>query len=159
VEEIIKDGNYVDLSYSPVRRLVKVYEQDGRTDEARALVVKFATANVAQYDPGYTAYRKINNGQACARLLDELGWPGEAVRLYGALLDDNTSMELANQYYGGGYSPRVQVEQALRQTLKRLKPEALPAAVRELIQPKADPKGGPALDLMLVMPDRDLSKA
>src|SRR5262249_56560992 len=54
---------------------------------------------------------------------------------------------------------RVQVEQALRQTLKRLKPEALPAAVRELIQPKADAKGGPVLDLMLVMPDRDLSKA
>src|SRR5439155_23988526 len=47
----------------------------------------------------------------------------------------------------------------LRRTLKRLKPDALPGAVRELLQPKAEQKGGPVLDRLVVQPDRDLNTA
>src|SRR5439155_12521396 len=124
-------GEDTDLSYSPVRRLVKLYDQEGRKADARALALKCMNAQWNEYDVGYSAYRRINNGQAVAGLLDEMGYPVDAARTYAALLDDNETLETAARYYGE-QTMRLQVEYGLRRTLKRLKPDALPGAVREL---------------------------
>jgi tetratricopeptide (TPR) repeat protein len=156
-EEIDKQGNF-DLSYSPVRRVILAYMRDDRKEEAKALIRKRAAASTMDYDAGYDAYRKIQNGISAAQLYVQLESPVDALRLYGALLDDSDTFEMAARYYGEDRM-RQQVEQSLQQTLRSLKPAILPGAVNELLQPKAERKPGTsAFDLMIVAPERDLNK-
>src|SRR5262249_27347665 len=56
VDDLIKEGNYADVSDSPIRRLVRLYQQDDRAADARALVLKCATGNAYEYDASYSAY-------------------------------------------------------------------------------------------------------
>src|SRR5205814_742064 len=137
VEQMLKDENATDLSYRPVRRLIKLYDQEGRKPEARALVLKCVNVRGNEYDAGYAAYQRINNGQTVATLLEEMGYPVDAARTYAALLDDAESLDASARDWGE--DRRAMIEAGLRRTVKRLKPETLPAAVRELLQPKADP--------------------
>ncbi|HEY1377965.1 MAG TPA: DUF1583 domain-containing protein, partial [Gemmataceae bacterium] len=157
VDQLLK-GEDNDLSYSPVRRLIKLYDQDGRKADARALALRCLRAHWEEYDAGYSAYRRLSNGQAVAQLLAETGFPVDAARTYAGLLEDTETLEAAARYYGEN-RVRPQIDAGLRQTLKRLKPETLPPAVRDLLQPKADAKQGPVLDLLLIQPDGDLSTA
>src|SRR5207244_4066534 len=107
------------------------------------------------YDPGYNAYRKMNSAMSAAQMLQELGYTVEAVRMYANLLDDGDTLEMAQRYWGG--SARNQVEQQLKASLKALKPEQMPESVRELLQPRENPKNGQALDLMVMVPSRTLN--
>src|SRR5262249_58917337 len=92
VDELLK-GEDNDLSYSPVRRLIKLYDQDGRKADARALALKCLRAHWEEYDAGYSAYRRLSNGQAVAQLLAEAGFPVDAARTYAGLLEDTGTPE------------------------------------------------------------------
>src|SRR5439155_12945678 len=115
-EEAIRE-EYFDFSYSPVRRLVKLYEQEDRKADAKALIQRCLKQTADdRYDPGYAAYRKMNSIMSAATVFQELGFTVEAVRMYAGLLDDNDTLELGQRYWGGG--GRTQVEQGLKAALK-----------------------------------------
>src|SRR5207249_4082537 len=65
-------------------------------------------------------------------------------------------LDAANQYYGGQRFDQ-QVEQGLKTALKAIKPSTLPSAVGGLLTPREG--GGPALDLVVFVESRELSKA
>ncbi len=161
IDEMMKDGNY-EYSSSPARRLVWWYEQLGRKDDAKKLQLRFVTTE--QTDPGYGGgywqYRIVQNKLSVAYEMQRTGNTIEAVRIYNALLADKETLDQANQNYGGGDRFDSQIEAGLRTALKSLKPNTLPAAVGSLLTPReVTPANKSALDLVVLLESRDLSKA
>src|SRR5262249_17237521 len=113
---------------------------------------------VYEWDPGYGAYQKINTLNAIGDQLLELGYPVDAVRLYNDVLSDTGRLAQANRFSGDYVKQRAQ--QGPARALGELKPDTLAKAVRELLSPKNDPKAtGPVLDLLVLVQNRDLSRA
>ena len=159
IDEMMKESNY-DYSYHPARRLVWWYEQLGRKDDAKKLTMRFATNE--QQDPGYSGgywmYRQIENKLQVARELQKTE-PVEAVRILNAMLADRETLDAANNYYGGERFDQ-QVEMALREALKSLKPATLPVAVGGLLTPReVTATNKSALDLVVILDSREIGKA
>src|SRR4029077_9982055 len=58
----INDEVGIEFSYSPLKRLVKLYDDAGRKEDAREFMMKnFKKAEVLDYDPEYSAYRSLTN--------------------------------------------------------------------------------------------------
>jgi tetratricopeptide (TPR) repeat protein len=158
-DDTLNDRGDMDFSYSPMRKLVKLYEKLGRKDDARKVVMRCLREQTLDYDPGYNAYRRINNAISVASYFQQQDEPVEAVRIYNELLADRDTLSAANRYYDEGMETRV--EQSLRSAMKSLKPKALPGAVRSLLTPREAVAGQEreALDLVLAVEPRDLTKA
>src|SRR5262249_27966230 len=68
VDEAVGSDYWLDLSYSPVRRLLRQYQRAGRREDARALLWKFArTDYIYEWDPNYAAYQKFSTQNSVAR--------------------------------------------------------------------------------------------
>ncbi|MCI0457302.1 MAG: tetratricopeptide repeat protein, partial [Gemmataceae bacterium] len=158
VAEALRDPD-LEFSNSPVQRLVKFYQQLERNHDAKALVLKFLNHTGDYYwDPGYSMYRRLNSMNTIGTQLVQLGFPADAVRIYNEILGDQEALQVAQHWGGGDW--RVMAENGLQQSLKALKPGTLPRAVRDLLQPRTDPKAtGPVLDLVLMVQPRELGKA
>jgi tetratricopeptide (TPR) repeat protein len=148
-----------DYSYSPLRRLVVVYEQSGRKAEARELVLKMARQNQDDsYDPEYSAYRRVQRLSTIGQQLLQLGYPIDAVRIYSELLGDEATLNTAQRF--GGSSYRQSAERGLAAALKDQQPEMLAESLAELLKPKDEIKPGePAVELTLVVQPPELNKA
>ncbi len=160
IQEALTDPN-TQFSYSPVLRLVHIYKRQGRSEEARALVLKFAKADVNYpWDPHYAAYRKIENLNAVGTQLIDLGYPADAVRVYNQLLSDPNQLQVANQWYGGQDRFTQMAQAGLTRAWQSLKPETMSRTIRELLKPPEDVKAaGPALDLLLIVQPREINRA
>ncbi|MBI2479008.1 MAG: hypothetical protein HYV60_10365, partial [Planctomycetia bacterium] len=74
------------IQYSPVARLVKLYGDIGRKQDARDLLVKQSTSTQdMQYDPQYSSYLRIENSVWAAQQLLQLQSPVDAVRIFRSL--------------------------------------------------------------------------
>ncbi len=149
----------LDYSYSPLKRLVGIYHQAGRDEEARALVLKLARdSNYDNYDPSYAAYQRVENRTAIGQQLLELGYVADAAKTYNDLMADKESFEISQQFGGRNY--QQQAEQGLAKAMQNLKPENLRRTIDSLLSPpKDDDRNGPAVDLLLMVQPRDLSRA
>jgi tetratricopeptide (TPR) repeat protein len=161
VEDMMKESQF-DFNQNPARRLIWWYEQMGRKEDARKLLLKFA--NIEQSDPGYGGnywyYRIVESKIGIAQDLQRLGETIEAVRLYNQLLADKETLSLANQVFGGNEQFTTQIEQGLQAALKSLRPEILPSAVGKLLTPRELTAGNRSvLDLVVLFESRDLAKA
>lgn len=162
IQQSDNDGG-IEYSYSPVRRLVQMYQRAGRSAEARDLVLKMAQPKGNPgYPQDYLVYRRLENLSSIAGQLVELGYPVDAVRLYNEALGDPVSIQIASRYYGGGpgdpFTQRLQA--GLGAALQGLKPETLGPAVQELLKPRKITKSTDvAIDLTLMVQPRDLQKA
>lgn len=160
IEDMMRDGDY-EFSYTPARRLVWWYEQLGRKDDARKLISRLARTDKTDpgyYPSGYMQYRIVRSAVNAGQELVRMGEPVEAVRLYNQLLTDTDTLNQANQYSGGEQFDR-QLEQGLQAAIKALKPSALPTALGDLMTPReARTADKPALDLVLIVESRDLSR-
>ena len=79
VEEALTDNWMMNLSYSPVQRLVALYRRIGRKDQARELVLRFIRSEVSYpWDYSYSLYRRAEQLQAAGDLLLRLGYPVDA---------------------------------------------------------------------------------
>src|SRR5205823_6116295 len=137
--DALADQN-TELSYSPARRIMTLYQRAGRNADARAVALRFARADVGyDYDPGYAAYRKINNRNAVADILLGLGYPVDAARLYNDILNDTEAMENAARW---GERLEGMGQAGLQTSLKSLKPDTLPDALRGLLKPDDKPAPG-----------------
>ncbi|HTU17039.1 MAG TPA: DUF1583 domain-containing protein [Gemmataceae bacterium] len=156
-EEMLNDMN-MDYSYNPIRQLVQLYSDAGRKKDARALMLQFVRPSDDRYDPGYAAYRRIQNMSSLANGLTEMGYPIDALRLCSELLDDSETLEAAARFNGPWL--KQQAEGALRNAIKGLKPATLAQAVRDVLTPRPDRKeGAPALDLLLLVQPHELPDA
>ena len=90
------------LPVSPVRRLVWWYEQVGRTDDARKLLVRMGRVkpNNPGYDDSYMNYRRATDGIALATEMIRLNDPIEAIRVLQAVPSDPDSIKSMNRYGG-----------------------------------------------------------
>ena len=156
-----------DFDSLPARRLIWWYEQVGRTDDARKLLVRVARTKPVNpgYDEAYYNYRRATEAIAVAAELTRLGDPIEAVRQLQALPSDPESIAALNRY--GGDQIEQQVKDATKVALKAMTPEVMARGTAELLTPrppevpkpkpgaKAPPaaaeKNRPALDLALAL--------
>ena len=160
IEELLRDANY-QFSYGPGRRLVWWYEQLGRTEDAKKLLLRFATPDPAN-NPGYQGswwyYQNVNDAIAVGQALQTMGEPVEAVRVYSRCLSDKETLEQAMQQ--GGERLDNQLRMGLRAAIKSIRPATLPAAVNTLLKPRqATAANQSVLDLVMLVEARGLNKA
>jgi tetratricopeptide (TPR) repeat protein len=137
-----------EFSNSPAARLVHLYKESGRRDEARSLVLSYAKRRETGFS-GYGLSRTDSDAVqalSAAGELTALGFPADGLKLYGKALG-----ELSSSAEVRGWAN--QAEQGLQQALLGLKGESLAAAVHTFTEPVDLPKGqtGPALDLALTL--------
>lgn len=153
--------NQMEFEYNPLRRLVWWYQQLERPDDARKLLHRIAQTEMVDpgYSGGYWQYRVISQKASIARSMVQAGDPIEAIKLYSDILAHPEDIMVANSYYGGGSNQFDQmVEAGFRSAVKALKPETLPGAMKILLAPRTE-AGHAALDLVVIIESRDLSKA
>jgi len=153
-----------NFSYSPNRRLVKIYEEQGKTDTARALLLKFADEKQDhRYDPGYQAYQRLRNAQAIGEELLNLGFAVDALRVQQQAVSDPNTLANAERY-GGSYFKR-QVDETMQKTLDSMDAETLIRSLELLTNPpepeSADDEFGKpaAINLVMVVQPNDLESA
>ena len=161
LEDVMANGSYA-YSDSPAKRLIWWYQQTGRDDAARKLLLRFAYTEQPDNgnNPGYVAYYGAQNKIMVAGEMMKYGDAVEAVRVYSTLLANKDMLELASSYGGGGMSFTQQAEQGLKAAVKSLKKNNLPTAVGVLLTPREiTPTNKSVLDLVVLVEPRDLAKA
>jgi tetratricopeptide (TPR) repeat protein len=144
------------IQYSPVARLVKLYGDIGRKQDARDLLVKQSRSTQdTQYDPQYSSYLRIENSVWAAQQLLQLQSPVDAVRIFRNLSTDPTAIEQAGKWYGNQPNHfKSQIDQGLKLSLNALDSANSDEAMTQLLAlPEHLPAGAAALDLMLLVPD------
>lgn len=144
------------LQYSPLSRLVKLYGQMNRKEDARQMLLKqLRTSPNAQYDAQYASYMRIENSVWAGDQFLDLGFPVDAIRLYRQLIDDADGLEQAGNWYGNRPDYFASKAQAgLKKALGSIKEGDAKEAVKQLLTPNSDLNAdGPALDLMVSVPD------
>src|SRR5207237_2151763 len=102
----------------------------------------------------------ISNLVSIADQLNELGHAVDSVRLYNEVLSDENRLQLVRRWGGSGDQFKQRAQQGLSKALHGLKPETLPAALRELLRPRANARASdPVVDLALMVQPRDLQRA
>ena len=152
----------LDYSYSPMRRLVGIYQKSGETTKAYDLLMKLSRQkdNNNGYDPNYAAYQKIEQVGSLGTQLVELGYPIDAIRLYSEVLDNDEVMQAAKQF-GDTYTIQ-QAREGYAKAQQAFKPETLSRTLTTLLAPRkpADKHSdGSALDLVLIVHPRELGRA
>ena len=169
IDEMLREPNYT-FSWGPGRRLVWWYEQLGRTEDAKKLLIRFATPDESR-NPGYSGnwwYNQlVNDVVQVGQALQALGEPVEAVRVYSRILSDKELLEQAMQQ--GGERLDTQLRNGLRQAIKSIRPKTLPAAVNRLLMaqqptphpspPEGERGTGAVLDLIMLVEAPALTKA
>ncbi len=149
------------FQYGPGRRLVTLYQKNGRVNDARDLLMKYAAnrGNFDGYDPSYAAYRRIQDGMTVAQLLNELGYPAEAARFYNDLANDPDSITNARQYYGNSDQILLQVRRGMEQSLGQMNAQTAERTVRTLLTPRPNRKETDlVLDLVVLCHPREIDK-
>jgi tetratricopeptide (TPR) repeat protein len=159
VEEALTDINNSNLSYSPAGRLVTLYQRLGRREDARALLMRFAKADVSYpWDYQYSSYQRVQTLMSVGELLLKLGYPVDAARIYNDALSDDERMQAVEQWSGNWM--RQNTQQGLERALHGLKADNLAGSLRELLVPRDKIKETDcALDLVILAQARELSQA
>ncbi|MEO6811464.1 MAG: hypothetical protein ABI353_20320, partial [Isosphaeraceae bacterium] len=162
-ERALKDNADTYYTSHPVKRLVALYKADGRREEARALVLDFASRknDVASYNVGYEAYRQTINLTSLGTELAGLGYPADAIRLFNDVLGDTDRIQLAKGWYNRNVDEFTsRAREGLGKAVASVTPETLIETARSLLTPRAHPgPDTPALDLMILVQPREIDQA
>jgi tetratricopeptide (TPR) repeat protein len=156
-------SRYIGLGFQnrPARRLVMLYQREGRAGDARELLLSALRGrNDERFssDPGYQAYRRINDMSFIAGELLTSGFPADAVRVYNDLLASPEDIQAAQRYFGNSDHITQQAEQGLRNSVDGLTPRTLAATLQTLLKPRDD-RPDHTLDLVLLVNPRELKQA
>lgn len=150
------------FEYSPARRLVYLYKKMGRNAEAREIVLKFTRKIEDQsgYPAYYVASQNMERQAGVASQLADLGFPADAVRVYGEMLGDTEGQEAVQAWRGGDDYIMRQAQEGLKNAMRAIKDETIAPTLRTLLTPNKSP-GGPmgAIDLALLVFPRNLDEA
>lgn len=143
------------IQYSPVARLVKLYGDIGRKQDARDLLVKQTKATHGNsYDAQYSLYLRIENSVWAAQQLLQLESPVDAVRIFRDLSSNPAGIEQAGQWYGNRPDHfKSQIDNGLKNALAALDSANADEAMTQLLAvPEKSLAGAAVLDLMLLVP-------
>jgi len=140
------------FQYSPGVRLVKLYLQTGRREEARKVLVAAATErNDERYDPQYAIYQRAQTLEGVGKLLVDNNFQVDALRVYRELLTDPSFNDSGLQNYGRNIEEfRKQAQGHLDSILAKMTSDAAGASVIELLAPRVGVEAADsAIDLLL----------
>lgn len=141
---------------SPLRRLFTLYQRSGRTEDAHALLTRFVNQpDDSATDDFWATQRRVNKAVQVGQRFFELGYPADAIRLYNAILSDESTLLMARTYEDD-VSPLLR--EGMKQGLDGLNRENLPRTLSALLEPPANPKVPYATDIVLMIQPRELSK-
>ena len=155
-ESSVKDNENAStiFSYSPSNRLVEIYRADGRTDDARRVLLQFLKeGGDRQINPQYDAYWKLENRSQVATKLVEVGFPADAARVIDETLADTETIELAKEWNSGSETQVAQLRRGFGEALESLDPDNLAATLQAQIN------GQGPLDLLPLVHPRELEDA
>ncbi|MFI5456257.1 MAG: DUF1583 domain-containing protein [Isosphaerales bacterium] len=180
---------YFRLNYDngPAKRLVTIYARDNRLEDARRVLIDFASVNdfasYNNYPAGYIEQMRMSALGSAAAKLHELGFTADAVALYSQSL--TLSREIppdGSNYVGNSEGMLRQYREGLTRALEDLRPEDLASSLTHLVETSDSPgskitdskkiadakKAGAKskvkerdqlLDLMVMVHPRELDKA
>jgi tetratricopeptide (TPR) repeat protein len=153
-EGAMREGSEVSMrngfQYSPGPRLLKIYAEAKRFDDAKKLMIKAEKVpEDSSSNAGYRAYQLAENRLGLANQYEQMQAAADALRLYRDILTNpSMSPDAFQQYAGNAEYIRRQARAGLTRITKDLtskKPSELVAAV---LTPTEVP-GKPILDLMV----------
>ncbi|TWT72849.1 DUF1583 domain-containing protein [Allorhodopirellula solitaria] len=148
------------LQYSPVAKLIQAYEDDGRKEDARDLLLdQLNGIGSEQYDQSYASYQRLESMQWAGKRLLALNFPVDAIRMYRQTLDDPEAMQAAVRFSGRGENGyKTQAEAGIKEALALMKPEMADEMVAQLLSVDGEAASrGAAVDLMVGIPGVDAS--
>ena len=131
-----------EFEYSPGRVLIGMYAKQGQQKKARDLTYKLLKDHdYSRYggtNQGYAEYQKIQNNLAAGKLMLELKYPVDALRLCNEL---TPAVFAKSQRYSGGDYYKRQVEDLRKKADKLVTPEVLVAMLEDKFSPPAKEAG------------------
>ena len=128
------------LENGPAGRLVALYARENRLEDARRVLLDsfakgdFSSSNVI-YADGYIEQIKMQGLGSAAAKLREMGFPADAIALYGeSLAVARTIPSEASNFIGNRQSLVNQYQSGLTQALEEIQPADLTAAVSRMLQ-------------------------
>lgn len=152
-EPELMSGN--EFPYTPAKLLVVLYQQRGRKEDARRLVLQAVnTKRERNYgNHQYEAYQRVRNSISLGNELRKLDYPVDAIRIYQETLSRTDDLTAAQQW---GNNSKKELQDGFQAALKALKPEALPQLL--MGSPDAAGKEPTSVDLVLLIDSRELDK-
>ena len=153
-EHAAKQNREQSLSYSPIVKLIDMYEKAGRKEEARELMLKQTKrTNNEGYNDDYYQSITIGNTVWVAKKLLDMGYPVDSVKLFRKVLDAPKEVLERAQNYGYANNASGQAKKGLEDALAALNTDNAAEAMQELLTVPEDAKQGESLlDLMLRVP-------
>ncbi len=151
-----KPSSMTQIEYSPTARLIELYRNLGRMDDAKKLLDKqLSRKSDIDYDDSYLAYVKIENSVWAGQQYLKLECPVEAVRIFRAMADDDSTIEMAGRRYSGRADYfQTKVKKGLNDATAALGKMDADDAMAQLLSVAKEPHpGSSALDLMLAVPE------
>jgi tetratricopeptide (TPR) repeat protein len=144
------------IQYSPVARLVKLYTDLGRKEDARELLLTQSKVNPGVgYDAQYGSYLRIENSVWAAQQFAKLNCPVDAIRLFREVSLQDAILEQAAQWNGNvPQFYKSQVEKGMKDALASLDPANAKEAMTKLLAiPEKNASDASLLDVMLLVPE------
>lgn len=162
--------SYRDDALSPSTRLVNIYKNDNRPEDARRLLLRIADQEAPTgYNEDYAAQMRMQKVANSASQLRDLGYPADSAALYGKALEIVRGISPDTPYWYGGdrESLKTQYEQGLDASIEELNPADLTDRLAQGLadQPKSQdkPKTKPAkgdglVDASMILNPRDIDR-
>ncbi|MCA9175369.1 MAG: DUF1583 domain-containing protein [Planctomycetales bacterium] len=148
------NSNHSQLQFSPTQKLTHLLAAEGRSDEARDVLLKALRSQSFPYhDPDYVAYQKLENSTWVGDRLQELGYPGDAVRLYQQVAADSKTSSVAGRYYGDPERYSRTIRDKLTRALESLEGVDAKSALDAFLLVDAEAEDADALEFNLATAD------
>lgn len=162
------------FNYSPARRLVAIYDREGRKDDVRQTLLKFSKPSdeSAGYPDEYLEQQRLQTLATSGQQLAALGFAVDAIPLLTEAVAVGDRLTPGGpMYFGNLDALKTQARERLDQAVRGLDAEQLASTVAQLIDPASDahPRGekesgrsvprDQAVDLVLLVHPPDLAKA
>ncbi len=152
------ESRELEFSYSPLRRLVGLYQKAGQKTKAFDLVMKLShSRDYSQYPADYAASRRVEQASSLGQQLIDLGYPLDAIRIFNEVLDNDELLQNTRQN-GDYYLQRAR--EGYAKARAAVTAESLKDTIGTLLTPRvAVESGGAAVDLVLLVSPRELDRA
>ena len=151
---VVGEDSNNQLQYSPLVRLIKLYSDSGRKEEARDLLLKNLKPNsMSYYDQDYQQAMIVQNKFWAAERLDEMGFALDALILYQELSTSDASLERAASWNGDSVEGlKRRISTGLAEMIEEVGESDPDAAMERLLADPEDRRPGePVFDLMLTV--------
>ncbi|MEM9643633.1 MAG: DUF1583 domain-containing protein, partial [Planctomycetota bacterium] len=148
-------NSMAQVQHSPVAILADSYNQAGRREEAKDLLIKhLSRASYDNYDVSYASYEMVNNTRWVADKLLSMEFPVESIRLYRRLVENPDRIEQSTRFGGNNVEYYENLaKQGMEKALGMMDESNAEDAIAQLLSiPEKLQAGAATIDLMLSTP-------